>query len=294
MTGSSVDWLSLREPADQRSRNRSLAAQLAAQFSLRNSISVVDLAAGIGANLRASADLLPQRQNWHLTDPDPDNLAAARKALSRWADSASVSDKELALNKAGKAFSITFEVADPLTNLDTLLSAPFDLVTASAFFERASAQFIRRLVKLTANARAVFYGLLTYNGQQSWQPRHPLDNQLRAAYHAYQIADKGLGVATGPTAPAELADAYTMAGYSVSDGASDWRLTADDQCLITSYAERFAAAVHDTNTIEAPDIARWSSIARTAAIVGQTDTLAIPPIDSMTPEDGNPVRAGPN
>ena len=82
MSGFSAEWLALREPADHASRNRSVAGGLAGYFGNRDSVVVVDLGCGTGSNLRATSQLLPDRQSWTLVDYDLDLLAAARLAES--------------------------------------------------------------------------------------------------------------------------------------------------------------------------------------------------------------------
>jgi len=81
LSGFDPGWLALREPADARARDRGLAARLAAAFAGRESIRVTDLGCGTGANLRATAPLLPPRQPWTPVDHDPALLAAPRAAL---------------------------------------------------------------------------------------------------------------------------------------------------------------------------------------------------------------------
>ncbi|MFM1815389.1 MAG: hypothetical protein RLZ98_2084 [Pseudomonadota bacterium] len=285
MTGFSADWLALREAADHRSRNRGLAERLAAHFAMRDTIAVVDLGAGTGSNLRATAPLLPARQTWTLIDNDTALLQQARETLIAWSDTASLEGGCLTLHKGGRTILVEFRTADLAASLDDALPATVDLVTASAFFDLASAQFMQRLAKAAAARHAVFYTVLTYDGRQTWAPRHPLDNEMRAAFHAHQITDKGLGMAAGPIAPSELADALSMAGYSVSECASDWQLDRQDAALIAKLATGFADAVRETAKLPASDTERWLGVARTGAEVGHIDTLAIPTLVAFDDEE---------
>ena len=65
----SDDWLSLREPADHRSRNMALEAELARQLIDVEEQRIVDLGAGSGSNLRALAPRLGPVSYTHLTLP---------------------------------------------------------------------------------------------------------------------------------------------------------------------------------------------------------------------------------
>ena len=82
MSGFSAEWLALREPYDLAARNATVLDAMLAAFRGQASISVVDLACGTGATLRAIGARLPARQNWRLVDNDLGLLAQAA-ALGR-------------------------------------------------------------------------------------------------------------------------------------------------------------------------------------------------------------------
>lgn len=278
MSGFASEWLALREPADLRARAAGPAGTLAARFLGHEHASVVDLGCGTGANLRATSELLPDRQSWRLVDHDAALLGAARTALAAWADTAETgADGALVLTKGRRRIAVSFAHADLARDLDGALGARTDLVTASALFDLASPDFIRRFAGAVAERRSLFYTVLTYNGIQHWTPRRPADNAMAAAFHAHQMRDKGLGPAAGPTAPAHLADQFRLAGYLVEEGDSPWRLTAPrDAALIAELASGFARAVAETGKVDKTTLEAWRKVARTGAETGHTDTLAVP------------------
>jgi len=277
MSGFSPDWLALREAADHRSRNRELASALAARLQQREHVSVVDLGCGTGSNLRATSELLPDRQSWTLVDHDPALLAAAKDTLARWADGVEDTGEVLTITKSHKVVTVRFRQADLAADLDAALGSPADLVTASALFDLVSAEYIRRFVGAIVSRRAAFYTVLTYNGIQRWTPHRPADNAMTAAFHRHQMTDKGFGTAAGPMAPSHLADEFRNAGYAVQEGDSPWRLTAPrDAGLIKELADGFAGAVRETGKVDAKTIDAWMKVVRTGAETGHTDTLALP------------------
>lgn len=276
MAGFSTDWLTLREPADHRSRNRQLEEALSARFALREDIRVVDIGCGTGSNLRAMVDLLPGRQSWTLVDYDPSLLSAARAHLRTWADRCSEDADVLHLEKGAKKLIVAFRKADLAADLEAALGDSPDLVTAAAFFDLASKEFIRAVAAAVARRRAVFYTVLTYNGITSWQPRHPSDNQIIAAFHRDQVTDKGLGVAAGPTAPLHLSDQFKLVDYSVQEGDSPWQLGEADRDLIAELLKGHRAAVEKNGAVDAKALASWAAMVRKATVIGHTDTLAIP------------------
>lgn len=276
MSGFSPEWLALREPVDHRSRDGALAERVSARFANRPTIDVVDLGCGSGSNIRATYALLGPEQTWTLVDYDPRLLAAARQTLAGWADKADTTPDALILAKAGKRLTVRFRQADLNRDLDFALGETPDLVTASALFDLCSAGFIDTFAAAIAARRAAFYTVLTYNGVQTWTPANASDTSFAAAFHAHQMTDKGFGASAGPKAPAALAAAFKAKGYDVSDGDSPWRLGASDQQLIADLAVGFAGAVRETGRVPAAAVETWLETRRTGAIVGHTDTLALP------------------
>lgn len=278
MTDTDLAWLTLRESADLRARNGDLASRLNGHFAFRDRIAVVDIGCGTAANLRACAPLLPSEQHWTLIDRNPDRLAVARSALVRWADHCDFGGDVLRLSWNSKSLRVMFHAAGSLEALPELvLTAGADLVTTSSYVHQLPARSMQRIANASAKTGAVVYAVLTYNGQQAWLPRHPLDTVMRAAYHAYQIADHGEGQCAGPVAPSELADALAMSGYSVSEAPSDWTLGKTDALLINQWALSFGRAVETTGQVNGDDISRWLSTKRNKATVGHVDILAFPP-----------------
>ena len=277
MSGFSAQWLDLREPVDHRSRNVDLGHRLARHFEGWRPITVVDLGCGTGSNLRATAPLLGPDQYWTLVDYDQALLDAAGERLTAWADGADKQDTRLILFKGAKRLTVEFRRADIAGDLDTALGPNANLVTASAFFDLVSAEFIARFAAAVAKRKAAFYTVLTYDGDQRWTPEHEADAAMAEAFHAHQARDKGFGAAAGPNAPDVLGEAFTSAGYSVEEADSAWRLGEADTALIADLARGFADAVRETGQADAQLIADWAAITRITAIVGHTDTLALPP-----------------
>jgi len=276
MSGFSPEWLALREPVDHRSRSSDIAQALAARFQKRQKITVVNLGCGTGSNLRATMSLLPSEQQWTLVDFDEQLLAVAKRTLMDWADRAEADADGLLLDKDGKRIAVQFQRADLNRDLDSALGLKPDLVTAAALFDLCSPAFIKAFARAVAARRAVFCTVLTYNGIQRWTPRQPSDGAMIAAFHAHQMTDKGFGSSAGPTAPAHLADAFRLSGYSVSEGESPWELSAGNIDLVRNLASGFADAVVETGKVDAKTIDAWRRVVRTGAVVGHTDTLATP------------------
>lgn len=271
-------WLALREPADHAARSVSLLDALRHRFAGRDRISVVDLGCGAGSNLRGTFAALPGIQSWRLVDYDPALLAAARQRLAAWADTATEDGECLVLRKDGREISVAFHQADLTGDLDQVLPAGTDLVTAAALFDLVSPAWIDGFVAVLARRRLPLYTVLTYDGTEHWDPPHPADAAMLAAFHAHQGSDKGFGPAAGPQATAVMARAFAAAGYAVTRATSPWELGPAFADLARELVTGFAGAVRETGRVDAATIDAWLAARRAGVTchVGHEDLFAIP------------------
>jgi len=274
----SPEWLALREPADHAARSAHLLSQVATRFGDRDAISVVDLGCGAGSNLRGTFAALPDRQTWRLVDYDPRLLAAARQRLAAWADITTSDGDRLLLRKGGKAIAVDFHQADLNRNLADAIPRDAGLVTAAALFDLVSPDWIGRFVAVLQARRLPLYTVLTYNGTESWDPPHPDDAAMLAAFHAHQGTDKGFGPAAGPRATAIMAEAFAAAGYEVARAESPWRLGAEFVTLSRELVTGFAGAVRETGSVAQERIDDWLAARRAGVtcLVGHEDLFAMP------------------
>jgi SAM-dependent methyltransferase len=274
----SPEWLALREPADHAARSQGLLARLGRHLAGKTSVRVVDFGCGAGSNLRGTFAALPGRQHWTLVDYDPRLLAAARERLAEWSDSCREDGEALQIGKDGKALTVSFVRADLTADLDRVLAPEADLVTAAALFDLVSRSWIDTFVAALKRRGLPLYTVLTYDGTERWDPPHPADDAMLAAFHAHQATDKGFGPAAGPEATETMARAFAAAGYRVERDESPWRLGPDFAALSRELVTGFAGAVRETGRVPAADIDAWLA-ARLAGVtchVGHEDLLALP------------------
>ena len=269
MSGFSVDWLSLREPVDHRSRDAGLLARLGQWAASRRGLTVLDLGSGTGSNARAMIPHLPGQQDWWLVDYDGDLLAAGHEKLAAFLGGEHVS----------RALSVSTQQADLSLGIAPLLGgSDCDLVTASALFDLASMPWLDGMVAALAARRLPLYTVLIYDGVMDWVPEHPLDAAIRSAFNAHQQRDKGFGPAAGPHAGVYLAARLTEAGYDVTAGASPWVLGPEDEALMLANLEGIAVAADETGLFGKGELANWLAFRRKSGrcTVGHVDLLALP------------------
>lgn len=281
MSGFTADWLALREHADSRARNRQVAEALALALGGRQTLRIVDLGAGTGANLRATAPLLPADQDWYLLDHAPDLTGAARSALAAWADAAEHTADGLRLLKDGRRITVTLVLTDLSRSLDAIGAAVPHLVTASAFFDLVSARFLETFAAECARLNTAFFTALTCDGRDCWSPVHGDDDAIAAAFRTHQGGDKGFGPALGNDATDRMETAFRAQRYAVRRGDSPWRLdpAADtrDAALVAALAQGTARAASADGRVGADICDAWARARGTARCeIGHSDLLALP------------------
>lgn len=278
MAGFSPEWLGLREPADHAARNPQVLGAVGAHFAGRSSLTVVDLGCGAGSNLRGSYAALPARQHWTLVDLDERLLAATRQTLSGWADEAREQGEELVLTKGDHLITVDTRQADLNTDLEWVLGWQPDLVTAAALFDLTSRRWLERFVAGLTSLRLPLYTVLTYDGREIWQPPHPADAPILAAFKHHQHGDKGFGPAAGPEATDVMAEAFRKSGFAVSIGDSAWRIDARSGDLAQVLAKGIAEAVLETGQVDPATVADWlaAKTPEATALVGHHDLWARP------------------
>lgn len=266
MSSFSIAWLDLREPADFAARDKTLVQTALDWLGQKNDpISpdriLVDLGSGTGSTLRALTQLGASNFVWRLVDLDGKLL-------------------DEALKRHGKQLLIEDYQAD-LTVVNELPLTGANIVTASALFDLASAEFCDALIDRIDSRKTVFYAALNYDGNTQWAPKHPLDEKVLAAFNEDQIRDKGFGPALGPHATEYLKSKAEKAGYIVEIAASPWRLYGEQKTLVENLISGIADAVANNYGIDETDLADWKKFrlyhAETGScIVGHWDLLALP------------------
>jgi SAM-dependent methyltransferase len=252
MSGFSADWLALREPYDLAARNTTVLDAVAAAFTEEKSISVVDLACGTGATLRAIGPHLPPRQTWRLVDNDLSLLAKA-SALGR-----------------PPQVTVIAKPVDLTRDLELALDGPLDLVTTSALLDLVSEEWLDRLVVEAAARRLPVYAALSYDGRTIIEPAGVLNRELLAGFNAHQRTDKGFGPALGPVAAARAIERFGHVGYSVVEGRSDWVFGPDDRAMQDALFAGWAEVAALTTQLTSDEINGWLAQRRSVLAEGRS------------------------
>jgi hypothetical protein len=258
MSGFSVSWLDLREPADRIARDSGLLRTLLAWLAPVKMPVIVDLGSGTGATLRALTGVETINSLWRLVDLDGNLLGEADR-------------------RHANTHPLEIYQAD-LTQVAQLPLEGANLVTASALFDLTSRDFCAGLVARLDKGSA-FYAALNYDGITRWTPAHPLDDTVLEIFNRDQLRDKGFGPALGPYATDYLREKLAQAGFVLHTASSPWRLDGTQESLTRELIVGIAGAVADH--MDSAALKDWCNFrmrhaASGTCVVGHQDLLALP------------------
>jgi hypothetical protein len=263
-------WLQLREPADAAARSTELAGLLAGHLVEHppddGVLQVHDLGAGTGSLCRwLSAEL-------------EDRLAGPRRWVLHDRDA-----RLLALAAGPPGVAVETRTGDVLgLTRDDLAGAA--VVTASALLDMLTSDELARLVAVCRLPRCPVLLTITVVGRVEFDPPHPLDAHLGAAFDEHQRRPARGGRLLGPDGAAAAAAAFTRAGYRVVVRPSPWRLGAADTELVQAWLRGWVAAACEQRPELGPGAAAYEderrrqlAAGRLGVVVHHADLLALPP-----------------
>lgn len=267
-------WLSLREPADALARSVRLTEHLARHLANLPDVTVMDLGAGHGSNLRYLGAHLPDRQHWLLIDHD-------QELLSRVAHDRLPSQ------------SVTIETAT--ADLDELQWANLDrpdLVTASALLDLASEVWVKQLARAMVDWQVPGLFVLNVDGRRHFIDSkgciidNNTDRTMAELFNDHQLRDKGLGRALGPSAARVMSATLGKHGFTTELHHSDWRLEAGDRrwlALGCSWLANWQESAHEQAPEQRAMITDWYrqrlklfTDGKIGMVAGHVDLLALP------------------
>ena len=245
-------YLAAKRTVDDRALHRPTLDRLSDAVTDRDSLRVLEVAAGIGTGLQRllAWDCLPDRLDYTLLDSDAGCVETARDRLTTWATDTGYeveeTDGALELTRDTESVVVGFETADAL-DYAAQVDDRFDLLVGQAFLDIVDLDdALPALFDLVADGGLAYFPV-TFDGVTHFGP--VADPELEAAvldaYHATMDApDRPGGSTTGRDLLAAVPDA---GGEVVAAGGSDWLVhppyPADEAYFLHHLVDTVAGAV---------------------------------------------------
>jgi hypothetical protein len=282
VSGFSAQWLALREPFDAAARSASMVTTLREHLGPTSEpLTVLDLGAGAGSNLRFLAPLLGGAQHWRLADHDPVLLEAALAATQTWALA-----RGAAVQCAGSHFTVraagfTCNVDCERVDLADLAAVDFPaggLVTAAALLDLVSRDWLETLVRRCRAAGAAVCFALTYDGRTTAVPGEPEDATVLAMFNRHQLFDKGFGPALGMRAASVAEAALEAHGYELGVATSDWAIGREAHAMQLALLDGWLGAALEIAPDSRVALTSWHERRRAHVLAGRSE-LAVGHVD---------------
>lgn len=284
MSEFSAEWLELREPFDAAARSQTLVDELRGRLALGAQaapLSVVDLGAGAGANVRYLAPLLGGAQQWRLVDHDGALLEVALKITRDWAEQrgARVEQRGEVLHVRTTHFACALRCEQrDLSTIVALELPERGLVTAAALLDLVSATWLEQLARRCAAARASVLFALSYDGRTVCAPGEPEDALVLELFNRHQLGDKGFGPALGAGAARAAEAALHRHGYTMAARPSDWQISPDDDVMQRGLLDGWLGAAIETEPERRAELDAWHA-RRQHHVSAHRSTLRIGHVD---------------
>jgi hypothetical protein len=258
LSGFTPDWLGARESSDHDAR-APFDEQLRRYSNSRNMVSVIDLGAGTGSNLRYLARRLGPQQSWLCIDNDRLLLAELTRSLRTWPSAAFDGSRGSWILRDGDLVArVRCRELDMARDLDRLTLPGDCLVTASALLDLVSRQWLERLCEVCREGRATVAFALTYDGRVRCSPGDSDDAFIRTLVDEHQSTDKGFGPAMGPQASNAIFEIFGSAGYELVSQRSDWQIGPEQTVLQQQLLEGWRRAALEIAPDQRRRIDAWS------------------------------------
>ena len=252
---SKYEWLSIRETMDGRFRSSRLAHKFIEHANKTRLI--IDLGCGTGTNYRYLTRNDGSDTPWLCVDSDGDVLEIAAGEL------------------AGKP--VRFELGDLAADISLIPISEDVAITASAFFDLTSEDWIVRFANLVAGSPLLIS--MTASGASAWDPIDDMDEAIEICLQTHRKADHCFGPAAGLSAARLLAEQLIARNCSVSLEASDWSVDHQDREVMATLIDgvrRRALSQLPHNQVE-----RWAATRRQQNQAGVLK-LTLPHLDLLS------------
>ncbi len=221
-------WLNQRFDYDSRSRNLDLEKEFLASLAELETINIIDLGSGSGANLKYLSPKIDGQQVWHLIERDKSLMNHAEKTIELV--------KQTNQAKLRSVHKIIADFTDKDLNVfkETerrvfLANAVFDIIPLATFLT-----FLDLLGSRPCN-NVILYFTIHINEDLTIQPIHPLNQKYLSLFHQHMQRDQNGKRAMGPNTVREISNTLSQRGFLVKTADSSWDIKEDSSFLKSNF-----------------------------------------------------------
>jgi len=229
---SETRYLAAKKSVDDRALNRGVLDRLKRELQLQapRRLSVLEVGAGLGTMVARLVEWeLLVDADYVLLDVDAESLREARTWLAHWAERSGKSTElrtdALEIRGGSTHLTIRFIEAELSAFLATAHGlSRADLLIANAFLDLVDVPHTLPALFELLEPRGLYYFSVNFDGETCFQPDHPADDVLMAAYHRSMGERVRYGRPAGEArAGRHLFGHLRQAGASIdAAGSSDW------------------------------------------------------------------------
>lgn len=260
-----TDWLDERYAFDASARHPETEETVLESIKGKQTVHLVDVGSGNGANTRYFMQKIKASQHWTLVEQDLrltkaslQNLATHGKEMGY---SATLSENTLLLKSSTKTIEVTTINQSLLQLSEHIDLSTIDLVVANAVFDLFSgaqfAVFVQQLVKY----KTPCYATLNYEAMQFF-PSKADDSFFVGQYESHMHRPQSFGKGMGKECSNEMERLFKAANASINKGESKWMITENDPAMHLFLLGFMEEALHEVkeNQSNLARLKNWLSI----------------------------------
>ena len=228
-------WLDERYRFDAVARNPTIEQKFLHSLPSKDTISLVDVGAGSGANGRYLMEKIPANQQWVLIEQNPDFSKASLQVLQQHARhqgyTSFLEQDTLTLQTPTKTIQVNAKQGSLLEIENMTDLSHTDAVVANAVFDLFTPHQFDTFVSTIARYQLIFLSTLNYENMH-FSPNTPQDEKMIALYHAHMLRPQTVGTAMGPDCIPQISEILKKYRYAVDTGSSIWNIHSKDEKMM--------------------------------------------------------------
>lgn len=222
-----LDWLAERYHFDAAARNPTIEQKFLHSLPVQDTVSLVDVGAGSGANCRYLMEKIEANQRWILIEQHPDFSKASLRILQQYARHQEyetfLQHGLLIIKMPTKIVQVKAQCGS-LLEIDRLVNlSDTDAVVANAVFDLFTNTQFDAFISTIARYQLIFLSTLNYENM-CFSPNTPQDEKIVGLYHTHMLRPQTVGMAMGPACVPQMMETLQKQRYTVSAGNSVWQI----------------------------------------------------------------------